>query len=201
MELLPRLNKHSLLTRNNHAQLSVFDMIIFAVLIMLASSIGLVAVDRTGSEQELSSDKNMMEQADCTLSVLLRTTLNFNEYKITADDPAQQEALRNINPDFRPISDIISEALYFRAAPTLPEQIDLNLLEKSIHSILTNLTLPHYGYRFEGKLENTEITFSSFNREGTQNPDVDYVIAHKMLEYNIQEDTIHLQFDLGLWRL
>jgi hypothetical protein len=172
------------------AQFTALDIVLFAVIITISSSVLVNAVLTPGINGTGAQDDPLRQRAEDALQVLLRTTINTDELFT----PDNSEWL--IQGGWRPLSEVISEHLVIISGESSNSDPIGMPLEILIRTILVNLTAPYQGFISKAEYGNNiiEVDNNKFPER-----DIIYAEVEHMVSPNGRKGAV--LFSLGLWRL
>jgi hypothetical protein len=183
--------KKNIFLTDKEGQFAVVDIVLFCIIILLASSAQLYAVSHTRHQIDLVSDIELVERTELTLSVFLRTTINSSHVYESPE----------CTLGFKPISELLIETLYFNSVQEGERCLNRQLLENAVILLLHNLTQPSFGYQFEASLGDILFSCSSGQYLGPHSSRTEHANADCTYEIPLDGRLCTIYYNLALWRV
>jgi hypothetical protein len=185
--------KFKKLVKDDKAQTSFFDAVMFFILMLIASSFIFIFSNQAIHTQEVVSREDMIRYTDDTMEAILQSSINYTfYYDINGEKIEKPPGTTNIN-------DLLVEELAL-LDDGIPKENFTHGYEKDIKNTIDNLVGYGYDYQFEAsytkKKGNYEILFSS----GGDLSDREVVTSKLLFPMKIRNKSWDIEIRLSLAR-
>jgi hypothetical protein len=173
------------------ANFSVLDIVLFTIIILLATSTQMAVLEYTFKSSSLSEDIDLKVRTELTLDALLRTTPTMAEFEDHSFE------IR----DLKPIKELIIESLYSRSFTDVSVNTPYEDLVRLVYSILSDFTRPSYGFWFTAGHGEDSLIIASLDNNRSRSNEINMVNVERSHNAVIAESHLYIEFKLGMWRV